>query len=278
MPVRRLLLPLLAAGLLAAQEPMPFLQPGPGTDRGWSGTLGFRWVDYSGYLGSDRARRAVVPAFSAEYDHRFYVGASQVGVGYGAGVHALRWGAFTWDLGLGVGDRRPESRSPLLDGMGDRRAQLFAGTGLHVRFEGFNAGLTLSRGLRDGDGDRATLRVGRALVLAPRWRLSLALHGTWEDARSMNYDFGITPVQAAAREALLAQGDPDLTPATAGPFSLRAGMRDAGAVAGLTFLPARAWMWTLRLNRGLLLGEVRDSPLVGKNDYTGLAVDVMYRF
>jgi hypothetical protein len=60
------LLPLLPVAVLAAQEPMPYLDAGPGVEHGWSVSLEARVLDYPAYLGSDRQRTALLPVFSAE--------------------------------------------------------------------------------------------------------------------------------------------------------------------------------------------------------------------
>ena len=268
----------LAATALAAQEPMPYLETGPGVEHGWAFSAGARLMVRSSYLGSDRTRTGLMPVFTAEYDRRFYLGSSRVGPGFGGGVHLLRSGGFTWDLGAGFGEGRPESRSPLLAGMGDRKPDLFAGTGLHYRYQGFHAGFTYSHGLRDDTGDRGTLTVGQSIPLASRWSLGLGLHATWADARAMNHDFGITPDQAANRAALVAAGDTRITAAEVGPFTPPAGMRDAGGMIGLNYRPEPRWVWTLGLNGGALQGDLRKSPLVGRADYFGVGAGFAYRF
>jgi outer membrane scaffolding protein for murein synthesis (MipA/OmpV family) len=269
---------LLASTALAAQDPMTYLQVGEGPDHGWSFLLGARLMENSSYLGSDTTRTRLRPEFSAEYDHRWYLGSSRVGPGFGGGVHLLHDQGFTWDLGIGVGDSRPESRSPLLEGMGDRKAEIFGGTGLHYRHEGFRAGLALSHGLRDDAGDRATLTVGQTLPLVPRWYLNLGLHGTWEDAKAMAYDFGVTPGQAQARAALVAAGTATFPAADVGPFAPPAGVRDLGALVSLSYRPAPRWVWTAGVNGGVLQGSARTSPIVGKNGYLGVGVGFGYRF
>jgi outer membrane scaffolding protein for murein synthesis (MipA/OmpV family) len=216
--------------------------------------------------------------FMAEYDRRFYVGPSRVGVGYGAGVHLVREGGFTWDLGVGIGDSRPESRSPLLAGMGDRRAHLFAGTGLHYRYQDYRAGFTVAHGMLDDSGNRATLTLGRTIPVVPRWSLDLGLHGTYADAKAMNYDFGITPAQAANRAALVAAGDASFTAAQIGPYTAPAGMRDLGGLISLNYRPKPRWVWTVSVNGEILLGGVRNSPLVASNDYRGLGIGFTYSF
>jgi outer membrane scaffolding protein for murein synthesis (MipA/OmpV family) len=275
---KRPLLPLLAAATLAAQEPLPFLDTDKGVEHGWAFTAGARLMDQSTYMGSNRNRVGLEPLVAAEYDRRFYLGSSQVGPGFGGGVHLARQGGFTWDLGAGIGDRRPETRSPLLDGMGDRRADLFAGTGLHYQHQGFRAGLTLSCGLRDTAGNRATLTLGQMIPLAPGWYLGVGLDGTWTDANAMNYDFGITPTQAANRSALVAGGDPNLTAASAGPFTAPAGMRDVGARAGLSYRASARLVWLLEIHQALLLGDIRNSPLVGRNNYGAASAGFAYHF
>ena len=269
---------LLTATALAAQDPLPYLDASPGQDHGWSVTLGARLMEYPSYLGSDTDRTRVMPIIAAEYDHLFYLGSSRVGPGFGGGIHLLHDKGFTWDLGVGVGDSRPESRSPLLAGMGDRGRDVFAGTGVHYRHQGFHVGVTVSHGLGADAGNRATLTLGQMIPLASRWRLGLGVHGTWADAKAMSYDFGITPAQAATREALTAQGATGFTAAQLGPFAPPAGLRDVGALIGVSYQPKPRWLWTVGVNGGMLQGDLRNSPLAGRNDYLGAGVGLAYRF
>ena len=269
---------LLVATSLVAQDPMTYLQAGEGPDHGWAFLLGARLMENSSYLGSDTTRTRLLPEFAAEYDHLFYLGTSRVGPGFGGGVHLFHDKDFTWDLGVGIGDSRPESRSPLLEGMGDRRSEIFGGTGIHYHHEGFHAGITVSHGLRDDAGDRATLTLGQAIPLASRWHLNVGVHGTWEDAKAMAYDFGITPNQAQTRAALVASGTATFPAADAGPFAPSAGVRDVGALISLNFRPKPEWMWSVGMNVGVLQGDIRNSPLVGKNDYVGMWSGFAYRF
>ncbi|MGA2080104.1 MAG: MipA/OmpV family protein [Holophaga sp.] len=274
----RLMLLLLPLAPLAAQEPLPFLEHEPGPERGWALTLGARVLDHPDYLGSDVRRTNLLPVFDAEYNRTWYLGSSRVGPGFGGGAHVWREGGFTWDLGLGVGDSRPESRSPLLAGMGDQRADLFAGTGLHYHFQGFHAGLTLSHGLRDDAGDRVTLTLGQVVRVAPRWFLSAGVYGTWADTDAMNYEFGITPQQAANRAMLAALGEASLTPAQFGPFTAQAGVRDVGTRIALNYRPRPRWTWTVEIQGDELLGGVRNSPLVARNGSLAGGAGFAYRF
>jgi outer membrane scaffolding protein for murein synthesis (MipA/OmpV family) len=235
-------------------------------------------MDYPAYLGAGQQRTRLEPVFSAEYDRRYYLGSSRVGPGFGGGVHLLRQDGFVWDLGLGVGDSRPESRSPLLAGLGDRRSDLFAGTGLHYTSHGFHVGVTWSYGLRDDTGNRVTLTAGQMVRLAPRWDGFAGVHGTWADADAMNYDFGITPAQAANRANLVVAGAASLTPAQIGPYTAAAGARDAGVNLGVNYHPKPRWTWTLNANSGVLLGDARTSPLAARTSYWGGGLGFAYRF
>ena len=263
---------------LAAQELLEFQEGPPGVARPWSLQLGARVLTTPAYPGSDTDRTRLEPLFNAEHG-RFYLGSSRIGVGYGGGMHVWSGRGLTWDVGLGVGDSRPESRSPVLEGMGDRRATLWAGTGLQWRQQdGWRAGLTLACGLRDEAGTRSTLSAGKTSRLAPKWFLYTGIHGTWADRAAMAYDFGISGAQAQTRAALLAGGASSLTPEEIGPFAPRAGVRDVGGAISLGCRPAPRWTLTLGLDGGDLLGDARSSPLVLRDAYLSAGVGAAYRF
>jgi len=263
---------------LAAQEMLEFQEGTPNPAQPWSLALGARLLTTPSYLGSNTNQTRLEPVFNAEYG-RFYLGSSRIGVGYGGGMHLWSEKGFTWDLGLGLGDSRPESRSPALEGMGDRRATLWAGTGLQWRQQdGWRAGLTLAYGLRDEAGTRSTLSVGKSTRLAQGWFLYTGLHGTWADEKAMAYDFGITEAQAQTRAALLASGNSSLTPEEVGPFTPRAGARDVGGTITLGYRPAPKWTCTLGLYGGDLQGDARVSPLILRDSYLSAGMGVSYRF
>ena len=263
---------------LAAQELQEFQEGPPNPAQPWSLVLGARLFTTPSFLGSNTNRTRLEPVFNAQYG-RFYLGSSRIGVGYGGGMHLWSERGFTWDLGVGVGDSRPESRSPILEGMGDRRATLWAGTGLQWRQQdGWRAGLTLAYGLRDEAGIRSTLSVGKTTRLAQDWFLMTGLHGSWADGKAMAYDFGITEAQAQTRSTLLANGSSSLTPEEVGPFTPHAGVRDVGGAIALGYRPAPRWTCTFGLYGGDLQGNARVSPLVLRNAYLSSGISVAYRF
>jgi outer membrane scaffolding protein for murein synthesis (MipA/OmpV family) len=98
------------------------------------------------------------------------------------------------------------------------------------------------------------------------------------DADAMNYDFGITPAQAANRAALVVAGAASLTAAQIGPYTAATGARDAGVNLGVSYHPKPRWTWTLYTNSGVLLGDARTSPLAARTSYWGTGLGFAYRF
>ena len=274
----RLMLLLATSTLLMAQEPMALVDAPQSQPGQWSVVLGARVLNYSSYAGSDRTRTVVAPVFGAEYDNRYYIGSSRVGVGFGGGVHLFRNKEWTFDLGLGVGDGRPEARAPQLAGMGDRKATLFAGSGLQWHQGGTRVGLTLAHGLKDEAGNRGTLVLSQSWPLAQNWRFTLGLHGAWADAKAMTYDFGVSAEQDKVRSALVAAGDTRLGPSDLGVYAPGAGLRDFGGVMSIGFRPAPRWNWNLSLYGGQLQGDAQNSPLVRKASYLSMGTGITYRF
>lgn len=258
------LLPLILAPL-QAQE---LLEP-PGASeslRGrWSMVLGAQAMAVPAYEGSDQHRLLAVPLISGSYDGRYYFGASQIGVGVGGGLHLVQRPGFSWNLGMGVGDRRPEGRADALAGMGNRAASLWTGTTATWRWDAFRLGLSLAQGLRGDEGTRLSLNLGHALPIAPGWTLGTGLQASWSSARNMRYDFGIEAEQAARRAALWAAGDRRLTPSDLGPYTPGAGIRSLGATLYLGYSPAPRWQANLFLRGSALQGDAKASPLTPRD-------------
>jgi outer membrane scaffolding protein for murein synthesis (MipA/OmpV family) len=272
------LVPFLIPVFLPAQDPLPFLDKAPKASGNWTGEVGVRAANLPAYPGSARRRQVLLPVFAAEYDRTWYLGSSRIGPGFGGGRHLLRSGGFTWDLGAGVGDRRPETRSALLAGMGNRRTEVYAGTGVNWQGPIGSAGLTLARGMRDAGGWTATLSLGRSWRLAPRWFLALGTHATWADAKATAYDYGIDADQARTRAALAAAGDPALTPGRIGPHAPGGGLRDLGGRLGLAWSPKPRWTWSAGLFGGVLQGDARTSPLVERRSFLAGGAGFAYHF
>jgi len=266
----------LACGLQGQEVGGFFEAPPPKGD--WSLRLGAMVLTAPKYPGSDEMRVLPLPVFAAEYRQRVFLGSSRVAVGVGAGIHLWRAAGFTWDLGLGIGERRPESKADALAGMGDRQASLFAGTGLSWRSRGFSAGITLAAGLRDEAGFRGTLNLGYGQRLGGQWFGNIGLSATAGDTKNMGYDFGVSPEQAARRAALLGAGDPRLKPGEAGPFFPKGGFREASASAGLSYLVDARWRIFSFLSATELQGDARKSPLVRRTGNMAGAAGFAYQF
>lgn len=273
-------LPLFAVLLLPlrAQDPLAVREDSGSAKDHWSVLLGAQVMAYSAYEGSDRVRVLPLPVFSATYDGRYYLGSSRVGVGFGGGMHVVHTSEFTLDLGLGVGDGRPEKRAAALAGMGDRSASLWTGTGVHWRQDGFHAGLTIAHGLRDDAGNRASLSLGQAIPIAKRWSLGGGVHSSWSDAKNMQYDFGINRDQAARRAALVARGDSRIKSSEVGPYAPGAGMQNLGLSLSLGFTPAADWRLNCTIHGGELQGDARNSPIVRKTSYLSIGSGFALQF
>ena len=278
-----LLLPALLPACLAAQAPdldAGFRAPAGEArgDSGWRVDLGAMALSLPRYPGAGDSRVVPLPVFSAEYDGRLFLGSSRVAVGLGGGVHAVRTEHWTWDLGLGLGEGRKEARADVLAGMGDRRASLFAGTGLRFHAGGFHAGLKVAEGLRDEAGGRASVSVGYGAALGGRWFGDLSAGAEAADAKATAYDYGVTPDQAAARTALLASGDPRLRPGEDRAFAPGGGLARVALTGLLAFAADAHWRWFGLAQVTRLQGDALDSPLVRTPTYGTVGVGFTYRF
>ncbi len=247
----------------------------PQSDR-WTGSVGAMALTYPSAPGSASNRTVLLPTASAQYG-KFYLGSSRVAVGFGGGIQLWRTPAWTWELGLGVGDGRPESRAPELAGMGDRNRSVWAGTGIQWRSRGWSARANLAHGLSDDGGNRATAGVGRTFPLAPGWSLTAGLHASWSDADNLAYDFGISPEQAQRRSALVAAGDTRLKPGETGPFAPGAGLRDVGGILMLAYRSGPRLTWHGMLFGGTFQGDARRSPLARRDSFLNAGLGFSYR-
>ena len=276
-----LLLAFLALGpALPAQvpdAPLGQIEDSPGSGD-WTVRLGAMALGLPRYPGSGDYRALPLPVFDAEYKDRVFLGASRVAVGLGGGVHLVKSANWTWDLGLGAGEGRRESRADVLAGMGDRRASLWAGTGLKFHAGGFHASLAGAAGLRDEAGLKGALSFGYAGLLGGRWVGDLSARATAVDAKGMAYDFGVTPDQAAARTALLASGDPRLRAGEDRAFSPKGGIESVAVTGLLAFVVDLHWRWFGLAQVARLQGDAKDSPLVRNPTYGTLGVGFAYRF
>ena len=269
------------AACLAAQAPEgAFRQPVPedASSGEWNVQVGAMALGLPRYPGSGDYRALPLPVFSAEYKGRLFLGSSRVAVGLGGGVHALKTEHWTWDAGLGVGEARRESRADVLAGMGDRRASLWAGTGLTFHSGSFHSELSVAAGLKDEAGMKGTFSIGYGARLGGRWLGDLSLHAVAADAKGTAYDFGVTPDEAAARSALLAAGDPRLRAGEDRVFDPGGGLESAAVSGTLIYAADAHWRWFGVAQLVQLQGDAKDSPLARTPAYGVLGAGFTYKF
>jgi outer membrane scaffolding protein for murein synthesis (MipA/OmpV family) len=248
---------------------------GPGD---WKAQVGAMALSTPRVKGSDEQRFLLMPVVSAEYRNTLYLGSSRVGVGLGGGVHAFRSEHVTWDLGLGLGEGRRESRSDTLAGMGDRGASLFAGTAVGLRAGAFHARVSVVDGLRDEAGIRATAALGLAGRLGGRWSGGITASATLVDAKAMAYDFGVNPDQAQARTALLVAGDPRLRVGEDRMYNPKGGLQEVALTSHLGYAVDEHWRWFALVRAARLQGDAQSSPLTRSKDSGTFGLGFTYRF
>jgi outer membrane scaffolding protein for murein synthesis (MipA/OmpV family) len=275
----RFLILMAGCGLsLAAQTfPLASLEDAPG--RGdWKVQLGAMVLTTPKTPGAEESRVLPLPVISAEYKDTVFLGSSRIGVGLGGGVHLLKVDHVTWDLGLGVGEGRRESRAEELAGMGNRSASLFAGTALRLKWGLLRGGLSVAAGLRDEAGVRSTLSLGVGGRLGGPWLGGITASATYADAKAMAYDFGVDPAQASVRTALIAAGDGRLHPGEDRVWSPRSGLQEVALGAHLEYLVDARWRWFGIAKAASLQGDAKSSPLTRRADNLTLGAGLAYRF
>lgn len=278
MTLRALALVPICALALAAQA-LPLVPEDTAPARGpWKVDLGAMLLAMPAAPGARETRVLPLPVFSAEYMNRYYLGSSRIGVGLGGGVHAFRDEHFLWDLGLGAGEARRESRADELAGMGDRSASLFGGTALRYHAGIMHGGLSVAVGLREGAGVRGTLSLGVGGRLGGRWSGGLTGYATVVNAAANSYDFGVDPGQAADRAALIAAGDPRLRTGEAREWAPAGGLQELALGAVLGYRLDARWRWFALAREARLQGDAKDSPLVRKPDELTCGLGFAYRF
>ena len=271
----------LMAMALSAQVPdTPYRQPvEEDTSTGdWNVQLGAMALGLPRYPGSGDYRGLPLPVFSAEYKDRIFLGSSRVAVGLGGGVHAVKSDHWTWDLGLGVGEARRESRADVLAGMGDRGASLWAGTGLKFHNGGFHTELKVAAGLNEEAGVKGTFSIGYGAHLGGRWLGDVSMNAVEADAKNTAFDFGVTPEEAAARTALIATGDPRLRAGEGRAFAPSGGLESVSLGGALFYVADAHWRWFGIAQVTQLQGDAKDSPLVRNPTYGTLGVGFTYKF
>jgi outer membrane scaffolding protein for murein synthesis (MipA/OmpV family) len=245
-----------APGTARAQETLP---PPP---RSFTGIVGAGVVTLPTYAGSDEYRVLPMPIVQVEYRGRVYLGGSQNSVAPGIGAYLVRTPALTVDVGLTGTESRSESRGDALAGMGRRSAAAFASTGVAYRLGIVQASAGVAVGLGSDAGSYGTVGMDTELPIAPRWIAGVSTGVTVADARNMAYDFGVSGEQSAARQALLAAGDPRLSGIDVGVYAPDAGLKEARIGGSLARVLTPRSRIVLFAQGSRLSSEAARSPLV----------------
>lgn len=276
--LRNALLVAIAGTCLQAQD---FFEGMVGQGRsgsGWTVNAGAVVLSTPQYPGSEERRLLPLPALFADYNGRWFFGSSRVALGLGVGYRMVRWQGFTWDVGVGWGEGRPERRADALAGMGDRSGSVWGGTNLGYRLGPLGARLNLVRAIGSEGGTRGLLGLGYQVRLAPNWGLGFNAQAGFADATNLAWDFGVSPEQALRRSQLIAQGDSRLRPGDGQPFRPGAGLRELSLGFSLNHSLDSRWRAFLFTGANRLSGEVTTSPLVRKSTYLTGGLGALYTF
>jgi outer membrane scaffolding protein for murein synthesis (MipA/OmpV family) len=262
----------LAAALLAAAG------TAQAQDKSFSGVIGVGVATLPKYVGSDEYRVLPIPVVQLEYKGRLFLGGSPSGVGVGLGAHLVRTSSFAWDVGYAGSEARPEKRGDALAGMGKRSAGSFASSGVSYRFGAVLANAGVGVGLGKDQGSYGTVGLATERQLARRWVGSVSTGATFADGKNMAFDFGVTTAQSAARQALIAAGDPRLQGIDAGAYSPDAGLKEVRGAAQLAYLLTERTRAVAFAQGTHLSNEAARSPIVRERTGVTTGVALAYGF
>ncbi|WP_262692823.1 MipA/OmpV family protein [Kordiimonas aestuarii] len=232
-----------AAALSAVSEANELLTEDDLKRRGWRIRLGAALGTVPDYVGAQEHRLKLLPVVDIRYGERWHLNFNSLS------YSALSSGA--WQFGPMVKYKagRKESRSAVLQGLGDIDPSLQLGAFLKYRTDRMLFRAEYRHALKEEQGDSIRLTLGHALFKAGDFVLAGALRGKWMSNSAMQTHFGITPEQAAASErglpAYAAQrGVSEVSADIFGRYELAEGYRLVGLVSYTR-----------------LLGNAADSPL-----------------
>ncbi len=250
----------LAAPLVSAQtfEAVRLFDATPGNS---GGSLGLAVIATRQYQGSDESRNLLVPKLDYQWGNGWFAGTSN-----GLGVNLSDRRDMAYGLRLTADMGRAQSRSSMLNGMGDIDAKPEVGGFFNYLV---NRETSLTTSLRYGSGNDSKgllVDVGANYVreLAPQWRLGLRVAATYANGEYMQSYFGVDAAQS------LASGYTAYKPG--------AGIRDVRAGVLVSYQLNPNMMIVSALSLSSLQGDANSSPLNRKRtDATGI-VAVSYGF
>jgi outer membrane scaffolding protein for murein synthesis (MipA/OmpV family) len=244
----------------------------------WSGNIGISTVALPSYAGSNQYRVKAFPILSLEYKQRAYLGGAMGGTGAGAGVYVIRNPTFTWSTEISGAPERFERYGDGLAGMGRRGAATYAGSNVSFQLGAVTAGAGVQLGLGNDEGSTASLALSTKHNYGHRWMLGLSTGATFANSESMAYDFGVSPEQAARRQALIAAGDSRLDWRDAGSYDPGSGLKQAQASLSLGYLMREHVTALAFANVSRLGSEAADSPLARNRNAIVGGLGIAYGF
>lgn len=242
--------------------------------KSWNGSIGMSAVALPTYLGSNRYHVKAFPILELQFKERAYLGGSMGGTGGGAGVYLMRNETFSLSTEITGAPQRKESYGDGLAGMGKRGAATFAASNVSYKLGSVIAGAGVAVGLGSEEGSLASVNLATSKVYGHRWIAGVSTGATFSNRENMTYDFGVSAVQGARRQALIDAGDSRLSANESGAYAPKSGLKQAQVSTSLGFrltsrTTAMAFASGTRLGR-----EAAESPLVRQRNslITGLGV------
>lgn len=239
-----------------------------------AGAMAMRGPEYEG---ASDFRNALLPMCAMRGDG-WWLGPSQLGSTFGAGISTPR--ERPWVLLGEVGYTMPrlEHRSPHLYGMGDRPGDPWLAGGVERNFGAFQfkvggkAGLRTEAGLQSFAQASHRSRVGH-------WLVAEQLTLTFATRKNLAHDFALPTAAANAREAHFLAGHSGLDLQDLGSYApSTGGVRDVRfSVAFLRPLGHDTTLLIL-VNGTRLADDAADSPLVRKRAWVAGGVGISRRF
>jgi outer membrane scaffolding protein for murein synthesis (MipA/OmpV family) len=223
--------PALGVARLAAQQS----ESAPPRTAFITGVIGAMALDIPRYAGSDRRWVIPVPIVDLRLAGRVLIGASPSGVGGGAGVLLIDSRQVALSADFLLTEDRPADRTPALAGMDDRGFGTYAGATLLLREGPFEAQASIAQGLQSRMGRMGIFGVAAGGPFGGRWFGKLGAQGVIGNCDNLQWDFGITPTEAARRGVLLAAGAPGLRPGDDVAYTPTCGLRELRANVTLAY-------------------------------------------
>jgi len=249
---------LTAPVLVAAQTPAT---DAPAPVKNWSSSVGIATVAMPGYTGSNRYRVRTVPILQLDFKDRAYLGSSTSGIGGGVGVYMLKNSTMTWSAEVTSAGKRREAYGDGLAGMGTRDGGTFVGTNASYRIQSLTLGAGVAVGTGKDEGASGSVIADTKKRLGNRFIAGFSTGATFSNKQNMAFDFGVSPVQAGRRQALIDAGDSRLSIGDGGTYTPKAGLKQMQASTSLGYMITNRTT-ALGFVSGTRLGrQAADSPL-----------------